>query len=217
MSGVTLGPVPVPYSPSQDEADDLVRRCSELQITEAHVGKWADKPGYRGVADVHVMLRSPAHPRAKATYPDVPRDEVSITLHAICAEDMDFALKVAHVIARVVPGVSYLSRLMTNAWEARDAARDAQKAAERKLSRVLTGKPPIALGEWIVRIIRREAGDEIWLLNPDGEFRRQGLVFTSLIELWRAHPALRPIAWGEDKHGPWLRVAPVTLIDVEPT
>lgn len=214
MSGVTLGPVPVPYSPTQDEADDLVRRCSELQITEAHVDRWGQRSHDNG-QDAMVVLHTPLHPRAKTPTRDGGRDTIRITVHSSSADENELALKVAYVIARVIPGVSYLSRLMTNAWEGRIAALAAQREAERRLARLLTGTPPMALGEWIVRVIKREAGDEVWLLNPDGEFKRAGLWFSSLEQLWRAHPNLRPIAWGEDKHGPWLRVASVTLPSIE--
>ena len=112
-------------------------------------------------------------------------------------DDVDAINAAADAVAAAThPGMLELDRLQRVAQDRLDSAEAAHRAraiAQERLSRVLTGKAPF-FGRLLVRV---GADGSAWLLDPEKQERGFGLRFGSLAELWRAHPELRPVTWGD--------------------
>ena len=114
----------------------------------------------------------------------------------------DDSVKAANAAADAVAAVTHpetlelgrLQRQAKNLLDSAKAAHGARAEAQERLSRVLTGRAP-----FFGRLLVRTGADGVaWLLDPDKQERGFGLRFESLTELWRAHPELRPVSWGDD-------------------
>lgn len=107
------------------------------------------------------------------------------------------------LLMEMAEDVGPLLAAVRNAYERTDAAREAQRSAEERLDRVLTGGPSRARGTFHVAL---GADGGAWLLDPEKRGNGFGFWFACLDDLWRAHPELRPVAWGADERGPFLTV-----------
>lgn len=109
--------------------------------------------------------------------------------------DATFAAHVADTIAAILPDATgAIARAQYRAERAEERERRAHAArldAEARLDAVLHGRRTL-FGEALVRVT--ESGDA-WLLDPHKQEAGFGLCYPSLVDLWRAHPELRPVRW----------------------
>lgn len=126
-------------------------------------------------------------------------------------EHVDKLNTLLHLLMELLGDVGPLLAAVRNAFEAADAARAAQRQAEEKLEQVLTGGPSLARGTFYIAV---DAQGRAWLQDPVKRANGFGFRFPSLADLWRAHPELRPVRWGEDADGPFLIVETFAM---EPT
>jgi hypothetical protein len=107
------------------------------------------------------------------------------------------------LVARAFTEVGWLLACVHRAYQALNTAREQARRAEEKMARTLTGGR--IRGRYHVALTK---SGQAWLQDPEKRDVGFGLRFESLGELWRAHPELRPVAWGADERGPYLTLEP---------
>lgn len=141
--------------------------------------------------------------------PEGGRNELSWTPE----EANDAAMALAHAIAHRVAEYDYdCARTRAAIEDKRQAATKADKA-ERQLALVLGAKRPQPhMRDMLLRSYR--GGPEVWLHGWSDKDRGSsafGYCWPSVEEFWRDHPEYRPVEWGDDEHGPWMRLQVATM------
>lgn len=106
------------------------------------------------------------------------------------------------LLMEITRDVGPLLAAVRNAFRNADVAREARRRTEARLAGVMQGSPN-ARGTFFVRV---DAQGQAWLQDPIKRDGGLGFVFPTLADLWRAHPELRPVRWGDDETGPCLFV-----------
>lgn len=115
---------------------------------------------------------------------------------------------IGRTVANLFADTGAVLACVENAYEERDAARRRARAAESRLERVLSGGRALSEKGFHVSVA---ADGSAWLQCPEKRDAGFGFRFASLADLWRVHPDLRPVEWGQDERGPFLTVKPIRL------
>lgn len=99
------------------------------------------------------------------------------------------------LVGDMIENAGLYAATLTNAIEDKRAADHRAEVERNKAAGVLDGKSGnVAFGDVLIEV----KDGSVWMLDPVKRSGGFGLRFDSLDELWRAHPNLRPVAWGED-------------------
>ena len=99
-------------------------------------------------------------------------------------------------------------RLVSEARAQRDAAQRRASRAERRLALTVGAKRP---QPHMQDMLLRSYGDspQVWLYGWSDKDRGGsafGYCFPSAQAFWADHPEYRPVEWGTDEHGAWMRL-----------
>jgi hypothetical protein len=167
-----------------------------LSLGAAEVSHYAPRPEPDGPRTVSVHFAGLEHVEV----------QVRPTTEAQQAAADELARRIAEDMGRLDAIRVEAAAQVEHARATTAAARQRRDDAERSLS-LMTSPRQRFFGAVEVRPATRDAwSGEVWLVDPAKGFGGFGLRFGSIAALWQAMPDLRPVAAGQDKSGPWIRV-----------
>lgn len=125
----------------------------------------------------------------------------------------DAAQSVAVAIQQRLGEFDYDCARLRCAIEDKRAAVRERDEARRKLAKVIEARNPQPRDDLLLRG-GETATAPVWLHGWEDKPRGGsafGYWFSTPEAFWRAHPELRPVEWGQDEHGPWLRLRHVSV------
>lgn len=137
--------------------------------------------------------------------------------HATGSVDLSFTAEQANDAAQIAARVAdydYDCARLRAAIEDKRAAVAERDAARRKLERVLEPRNPQPQDDMLLRG-GKSSEVPVWLhgwQDKDRGGSAFGYHFPNPAAFWQAHPELRPIEWGQDEHGPWMRLRRVPVV-----
>lgn len=163
-------------------------RVSEIYLKNSPVAKISVLPGYNPGGNITEWDQDDAN------------DAAYTAAHAIASRLADYDYDCARVRACVDDKLSAIKRA---------------EVAEQRLALVLGAKNQQPhMKDMILRSSTHSAS--VWLQSWADKGRGGeafGYRFQDAKAFWVAHPEYRPIEWGTDNHGPWLRLQVVVAAD----
>ena len=167
-----------------------------LSLGAAEVSHYAPRPEPDGPRTVSVHFSGLQHVEV----------QVRSTTEAQQAAADELARRIAEDMVRIDAIHAETRAQVEHARATTAAARQRRDDAERPLA-LMTGPRQRFFGAVEVRPASGDAWiGEVWLVDPAKGWGGFGLRFPSLSALWQAMPDLRPVAAGQTKDGPWIRV-----------
>lgn len=134
--------------------------------------------------------------------------DAGVTVHVVPhgMEHNDLAHVVGHAVEQRLGQYDYECSRLRHVIADLKATKERAERAERKIAKMMTPHNGQGGGDML---LRRQDDGVVWLHGWSDKTKGAaafGYRFPNSATFWRAHPEYRPIEWGEDETGSWMRL-----------